>query len=960
MNTKKTEKLLDMSVGIVKILLCITLSMVAGVFVYYNIVDRHNAAKEEPLRFIESWTAIDMEGNETTTGRSVVAGKADLKAYTIIATLPDDIQDNEYLFFNIRKDVEVYINGELREDFYEKRDVRIPGGSIKRFYMSVPLNASDSGAEVKIAGMSAVKDTQIVPESFVSTRYGGLAYLMHNYGLSFLLAAIILIFSIVVFIVSIVLRLCYKMKIDMMYGALGIFIISSWIITDSYLFPFVFGVFHVNGIMNYMLCLMIPFALAIYLNSLQRGRYKCSMSIIMIVSAINSIVWPVLHFTGVFPFYKIRNIANVIFAMMAGFAIIILIYDAIKGTVKSYKYTFIGFLGFLICCIIELLLLIFVTTINVPLPMAAGLAFLLVFIVIQQVDDLRKINMEKQHAIDISEAKTRFLASMSHEIRTPINAILGMNEMIMRENKDEIVGGYSRSIKSSGKMLLMLVNDVLDFSRIEAGKLEINNARFHMSDMLYDVISICKERADEKSLALSTELKSEIPNEMVSDEFRIRQILVNLINNAVKYTDKGYVKLILGGKYIDDDNYELSIIVKDTGKGIRIEDQEHLFEAFSRVDLKANANIEGTGLGLAIVKSIVDSMKGSVGVNSEYGVGSEFWVKLPMKYKHKELLKSNFMETRVSGDSEVDDCDFTAPDAKILAVDDNRSNLTIFKLFLKRTGIVPDLCNSGTKAVELCRENKYDLIFLDHMMPQPDGIETLHLIRKDEKSLNKDTKAICLTANAVAGSRQLYMDEGFDDYLTKPLDSSLLEEMVKTMLPTEKVHKKTTPKVPGTIEKNDGSSLENTGADEDSKNFEDFSENDEIVEFEACDIDDETSVNAVPIRDRLTAIEGLDYEKALGFCAGEEELLEEIVADIAAEAENRIERMKKSLAEGDIKSYQIDAHSIKGSMATIGLQDFSDRAKKHEFAAKENNTEFIESDSEEFLKKYAEICRRLV
>lgn len=150
-------------------------------------------------------------------------------------------------------------------------------------------------------------------------------------------------------------------------------------------------------------------------------------------------------------------------------------------------------------------------------------------------------------------------------------------------------------------------------------------------------------------------------------------------------------------------------------------------------------------------------------------------------------------------------------------MDDNRSNLTIFKLFLKRTGITPDLCNSGTKAVELCRENKYDLIFLDHMMPQPDGIETLYLIRKDEKSLNKDTKAICLTANAVAGSRQLYMDEGFDDYLTKPLDSSLLEEMVKKMLPTDKVHKKTTPKVPGTIEKNDGSSLENTGVDADSK-----------------------------------------------------------------------------------------------------------------------------------------------
>ena len=299
--------------------------------------------------------------------------------------------------------------------------------------------------------------------------------------------------------------------------------------------------------------------------------------------------------------------------------------------------------------------------------MVVGLAFLLTFIVIQQVHDLRMMNMEKQHAIDISEAKTRFLASMSHEIRTPINAILGMNEMILRENNDKTIDEYSRSIKTSGKMLLMLVNDVLDFTKIESGKLEIKESEFLMSEMLYDVISLIKERAEEKSLELRFEIFEEVPEELISDEFRIRQILVNLMNNAVKYTETGTITLKIGGNYTDA-GYELKLIVKDTGKGIREEEQEHLFEAFSRADVKANASIEGTGLGLAIVKSIVDSMNGSYGVESEYGIGSEFWVKLPVKYKSREALKSDFMERRNEHTTEDNSYSFMAPDAKILAV----------------------------------------------------------------------------------------------------------------------------------------------------------------------------------------------------------------------------------------------------------------------------------------------------
>ena len=913
--------LLKASVLAAKIVLGFLLVFNAVIFVIYGLLDRGDTMGDDPVRFIDRWIVSDNLGDEFAAGRTYVTGKDDTKDYTIRAMLPENIRDNEYLFFYTRKNIEVYINDELRDDFVEERDVNVPGGSIKKFYMMVPLSDADSGKEVRMVRTSEIKDGQIVPETFISTRFGAFNYLMQGSGPSFILAFIVFIFSVVVIIVSFVLRYVYKMKIDMMYGALGITVISTWIITDSFLWPFILGVYHVNGIMNYLICFMIPFAPAIYLNSVQRGRYQKIMSVILLISALNAVIWPLLHFTGVLPFYHTTSVINLILAGLSIASIVILIIDAVRGKIGDYKYTFIGFLGFLLCCLTEIMIILMVTTTNEALPMVIGLAFLLIFVVIQQVNDIRLINMEKQHAIDISEAKTKFLASMSHEIRTPINAILGMNEMILRENKDKAIGEYSRSIKSSGKMLLMLVNDVLDFSKIEAGKLEITEARFLMSDMLYDVISMVQERASEKPLELTTEIRDEIPNELISDEFRIRQILVNLLNNAVKYTDEGTVTLVLGGEYTDGEGYELKLLVKDTGKGIRKEEQEHLFEAFSRADTKSNANIEGTGLGLAIVKSIVDSMNGTLGVESEFGKGSEFWVKLPVKYQKKDPLQSNFMEKRYEPETAPEACGFTAPDAKVLAVDDNQSNLTIVKLFLKRTGIQPDLCSSGTRAIELCREKQYDLILLDHMMPEPDGVETLRIIRTDERSLNRETKAVVLTANAVAGSRQKYLDAGFDDYLTKPLDSATLEQTVQGLLPQDKVKA-------GSVE----DETESSGA---------------------------LSADASPLRRKLAAIEGLDYETALSYCADDESFLMEILSDVASECSGRCDKMRKSLEANDLNAYRIDAHTIKGSMATIGMKAFSERAKKHEFAARDNDADFVQGDADAFLNEYAAICGKL-
>ncbi|MBR5732148.1 MAG: response regulator, partial [Lachnospiraceae bacterium] len=405
----------------------------------------------------------------------------------------------------------------------------------------------------------------------------------------------------------------------------------------------------------------------------------------------------------------------------------------------------------------------------------------------QQIRDLKTISDERQQAIDLSEAKTRFLASMSHEIRTPINAVLGMNEMILRENRDPVIDGYAKVAKSSGKMLLMMVNDVLDFSKIEAGKMEITNAEYSLSALLRDIRPMLKERADEKSLELKMVIEGEVPDRQISDEFRIRQMIINLVNNAIKYTDKGSVVLTVSGEHTEGDLFALKLRVKDTGRGIGEEDRKHLFEAFTRADIKKNRNIEGTGLGLAIVKNILDCMGGTIDVESKYGSGSVFTIVLPVETVGEELVSKDFLEKSSSTAAADAGGDYSAKDAAVLAVDDTSINLTLLSLLLKRVDVVPDVCESGLQAIQMCKEKKYDLILLDHMMPEIDGIETLKLIRESDDSLNKDTVAIVLTANATAGSRNLYLEAGFADYLTKPIDSSLLEQTMRRYLPAEKI-----------------------------------------------------------------------------------------------------------------------------------------------------------------------------
>ena len=429
---------------------------------------------------------------------------------------------------------------------------------------------------------------------------------------------------------------------------------------------------------------------------------------------------------------------------------------------------------------------------------------------VNAMDDLER---ERQRAEKANRYKSDFLANMSHEIRTPINAVLGMDEMLLREvahaqdippqTSDEVrqtflkVQGYAYDIRSAGQNLLSIINDILDFSKIESGKMELSEAEYRLGSVLNDVSNMIAFRARTKHLEFDVDVDESMPDAYIGDEVRVRQVLTNLLTNAVKYTQEGSVTLTvreekgqLAATGRESGFALLKFIVTDTGIGIREADRKRLFDKFERVDLQKNNTIEGTGLGLAITKSLVDMMHGSVSVESEYGKGSTFTLTIPQQVTDDKPI-GNFREAfdAAHRQEEVYQETFRAPDARILVVDDTAVNLTVFKGLIADTLVKVNTASSGAQALEMTQDIPFDVIFMDQRMPGMDGTQTLKGIRAQRNSANPDTPVISLTADAVQGARDRYLSEGFVDYLSKPVDGLQLEAMLMKYLPEEKVER---------------------------------------------------------------------------------------------------------------------------------------------------------------------------
>ena len=543
-------------------------------------------------------------------------------------------------------------------------------------------------------------------------------------------------------------------------------------------------------------------------------------------------------------------------------------------------------------------------------------------------EDIDKERRERERLIDASEralaaseAKSAFLSNMSHEIRTPINAVLGMNEMILRESDDKNILGYSENIRSAGSTLLGLINDILDFSKIEAGKMEIIPVDYDLSSVINDLVNMIQTKADAKGLKLEFEISREVPKLLHGDEVRIKQIVTNILTNAVKYTEKGRVTLCIDYEKIPDeeDCILLDVAVKDTGIGIKEEDMKKLFSEFDRIEEKRNRNVEGTGLGMSITKRLLEMMGSELQVESKYGLGSKFSFSLRqtvIKWEELGDYEAAYKASLASRGKYHEK--FRAPKAEILVVDDTPMNLEVFINLLKKTEIKIETAATGEEALSLAFDKEYDVIFLDHMMPDKDGIETLHEMRERKDAPNLQTPVICLTANAISGAREKYLAEGFDNYLTKPIDSVKLEEMLIEYLPEEKI-------IPA--------------------------ESDEDAET------DETGDN-MRIPDYITGISEIDTDTGIKNCGGIEEYMKtvEIYAKAVKDNADETEQFWKS---ADIKNATIKIHALKSSSRIIGATDLGELAQELENAGNENDTEKLGERIDELLYRYRKIGEAL-
>ena len=389
----------------------------------------------------------------------------------------------------------------------------------------------------------------------------------------------------------------------------------------------------------------------------------------------------------------------------------------------------------------------------------------------------------------LNKSQTSFFSNMSHEIRTPINTIIGLNEMILREDVSEEVIEDAVNIKAAGKLLLNLINDILDMSKFQSGSMQLLIEPYHTGDMLSDIVGMLWIRAKDKKLEFNVDVSPDIPAELIGDEVRIKQILINVINNAIKYTKEGSVSLTVQCERPDEKTCNMIYMVSDTGIGIKSEDIPYLFSAFKRVDETATKHIEGTGLGLSIVKQLVDIMGGKITVNSIYKKGSTFVIEIPQRIEREGSMGSyDFSKSGKAERKKAYVPKFEAPDARILVVDDNEANLMVVSKLLRDTKVRIDTASSGAEALRKTLNIKYNVIFMDHLMPEMDGIECRRKIKEQTGGRCRETAIVILTANADEENRALYARENFDGYLSKPVSGDALENELYSHLPKEIVH----------------------------------------------------------------------------------------------------------------------------------------------------------------------------
>ncbi len=833
-------------------------------------------------------------------------------------------------FRSSKQEMWIYVDGELRQSYTTEAD-RMFGKTGPVVYVFMDLLPGDAGKTITVVTQSDSSYSGMMYTVYYGNRMGVWHHFVGQYGLELIVAFFTLFLGAISVLISIVLRIAYREKVDLVYLGWGVVLSGTWLVTNSVFRQLFFPNMSVVNAITFCMIMLIPIPFLIYLDGMQRERYHIPYMIMIAADLLMFVVCTTLHMTG------IKDFADTIhyIAVTSLFSILMMaatmIIDICRHRVHEYLLSAIGVLGAAIAACVQIIIYFRRTVQFSGVILAFGLIFLLLISVIGTVRDILNIEGSKQQAILANEAKARFLANMSHEIRTPINAVLGMDAMILREKDQTKIKEYAVDIQNAGQTLLALINDILDMSKIESGKLEILPVEYDLSSMLHDVVNMISMKMHDKDLKFEVFVNQQLPAQLLGDEIRIRQVLINILNNAVKYTERGSVTFTVGGE-VQGDKALLRFSVKDTGIGIKKEELTKLFAEFERIEETRNRNIEGTGLGMNITATLLEMMGTSLQVDSVYGKGSEFSFELEQPIVNADPIGNLEERIRQMTKEYTYDALFTAPNAQLLMVDDNAINRKVFFGLLKETKVQIDEAESGIECIEKVKQKHYDLIFLDHMMPDMDGIETMHRIRELPGNPCKDTPIIALTANAIAGAMEMYISEGFDEFLSKPIVPDKLEAMIQRLLPQELVTYETDAGKP---------------------------------DMTAQDI----QKAAETVAEELPDVEGIDWDYALLHLHDRNLLLGTVrdfyrmldsEADYVQSCYDKLFINKDETAEEETMNlYRVKVHAMKGSAAMIGAMQLFGLAKTLEYAARDGRRSVMESLTPVFLEDWRSYKERL-
>lgn len=867
--------------------------------------------------FLDGWMWVKEDGTKTEID---IPGKCDAQRNELMVVenvLPNDVEDNQYLCIRSSKqEMKVYVDGELRKE-YTTKDTRLFGKVSAVALIFVELNSEDSAKDIRMEIQTDSSYSGVFHEIYYGEKWEIWSCLFEVHGLELCIGIFMLILGIASIAISVALKISYKKSVEMEYLGWGVFLAAIWILANSVFRQVIFPSISVISDIAFFMVMLLAIPFMLYLDCVQNRRYQKAYNVAIILNLVDTVICTVLHVANIVDFSDTITYMGIIAGLSIGVMVFTIVRDIIKGYIKEYKLVALGICAICLAAVIQLVLYFMWTNQFSGSVIAISLIFVLIISFVNTMNDILGMEREKQQAITSNEAKGKFLANMSHEIRTPINAVLGMDAMILRESDDDNIREYATNIQNAGQTLLALINDILDFSKIESGKMEIIPTNYEFSSMLHDVVNMIMIKAEDKGLKMNFNVDHELPFMLCGDEVRIRQILINLLTNAVKYTKEGSIGLTVTGKK-DGEDILLNFTVEDSGVGIKEEDIPKLFARFERIEEERNRNIEGTGLGMSITMQLLHLMGSELKVESEYGVGSRFSFELKQRIINDEPIGNLDERIKKLAAQQKYEVSFQAPEAHILVVDDNSINRKVFVNLLKQTKVQIDEAESGFKCIDLVKEKHYDIIFLDHMMPELDGIETLHRMKQMKGYPCENTPVVALTANAIQGAREMYLSEGFDNFISKPIRPDRLEKMIVELLPDELLNE-------------DGSN-------------------------------EATEATTKKVEHEFPAIEGMDWKIAMEHLV-DKELVMETVRDFYSTMTSEMEYLRGCYAniENDemLKNYRIKVHAMKSSLALIGINDLSEKARMLEMAAAKEDRSIIYEQTEAFLDEWIQYQEKL-